>query len=48
MGKKILPVAESYLIDEEYGKKIFFFVVESYLIEDAGRKEERGTGANGT
>ena len=27
-------------------KKIF--VAESYLIEDAGRKEERGTGANGT
>ena len=25
-----------------------FFVAESYLIEDAGRKEERGTGANGT
>ena len=24
------------------------FVAESYLIEDAGRKEERGTGANGT
>ena len=24
------------------------FVVESYLIEDAERKEERGTGANGT
>ena len=24
------------------------FVAESYLIEDAGRKEERGTRANGT
>ena len=24
------------------------FVVESYLIEDAERKEKRGTGANGT
>ena len=24
------------------------FIVESYLIEDAERKEERGTGANGT
>ena len=24
------------------------FVADSYLIEDAGRKEERGTGANGT
>ena len=23
-------------------------VAESYLIDDAGRKEERGTGANGT
>ena len=25
-----------------------FFVVESYLIEDAERKEARGTEANGT
>ena len=31
----------------EYGKKILP-VAESYLIDDAGRKEERGTGANGT
>ena len=30
----------------ECGRKIF--VVESYLIEDAERKEERGTEANGT
>ena len=30
-----------------WGKNILI-VAESYLIDDAGRKEERGTGANGT
>ena len=37
---------ESLELCRIWGEKIF--VAESYLIEDAGRKEERGTGANGT
>ena len=37
---------ESLELCRIWGKKIF--VVESYLIEDAERKEARGTEANGT
>ena len=38
---------ESLELCRIWEKKILL-VAESYLIEDAGRKEEQGTGANGT